>query len=340
MKTASRTTPLISIILPTFWPFFALGMRLLKGWFGRGMTALERPPEPPYSIEGRSPVDAVTRQAMLLETVRNAVGMVERSAVRRKRWIHRPQHSRATPCAVRLGALVLAFVMIAAVGGRAGATTSPLRLQVTFSGTAQEQFNDVERWTSLQTNQCVLRRSRDEATTLTWSLAWRGAPGARSVSAEPPASQGTVAGTEVRDSCDVAPAQLPADAPQDWLTTLNCSDPLLSNGGGALTITRRAAQVVIGVATPGYAVSPDAQCTAEPRADQLRARLPLKLADLTRLVKGASKTYTVGSSVTRFGSYTPQLNCMHAAKPYDGYRSYDQCQDLLTWSGTLRVTRL
>jgi len=57
-------------------------MRLLKGWFGRGMAALERLPEPPYSIEGRATADTVTGQPMLLETVRNAVGVVERSAVR------------------------------------------------------------------------------------------------------------------------------------------------------------------------------------------------------------------------------------------------------------------
>ncbi len=304
------------------------------------MSALKRLPEPPYRIEGRTAVNAVTGEPMLLETVRNAVGVVERSAVRGKRWIHAPQDSRATPCAVRIAALVLAFVMVAAIGARAGATTAPVRLQVTFAGTAREQFNDVERWTSLSSNQCVLRRARDEATTLTWSLAWRGAPGARVVAAAPPSSQGNVAGTEVRDSCDIAPADLPADAPQDWLTTLQCNDPLQPDGGGALTLTRRAGTVIVQVATPGYAVSPDAQCTAEPRADQLHARLPLKLNDLARLARGASRTYAVGSSVTRFGAYTPQQNCMHAAKPYDGYRSFDQCQDLLTWSGTLRVTRL
>jgi hypothetical protein len=56
-------------------------MRLLKGWFGRGTTALERPPEPPYPIEGRSPANTGTGEVMLLETGRNAVGMVERSAL-------------------------------------------------------------------------------------------------------------------------------------------------------------------------------------------------------------------------------------------------------------------
>ena len=240
---------------------------------------------------------------------------------------------------MRLAALVLAAAVVAALAAGAGSGAVPLRLQVTFSGTAQGHFADVERWTSLTTNQCVLRRSRNEAVDLTWTLSWRSAPGGRAALAAPPESQGTVSGTEVRDSCDIPPAQLPADAPQDWLASITCDDPLQASGSGTLTVVRTASQLVVTVQTPDYAVSPDAQCTADPRSDQLRARVPVKLAALTGLARGASRTFAVGSSVTRFGSYTPQFNCMHAAKPYDGYRSFDQCLDLLTWSGRLQVTR-
>jgi len=63
-------------------------MRLLKGWFGRDSAALERPPEPPYPIEGRIQPNAGTSEAMTLETGRNAVGVVERSAERGERRIH------------------------------------------------------------------------------------------------------------------------------------------------------------------------------------------------------------------------------------------------------------
>jgi hypothetical protein len=56
-------------------------MRLLKGWFGRGTAALERPPERPYPIEGGRPANAGTGEVMMLETGRNAVGMVECSAL-------------------------------------------------------------------------------------------------------------------------------------------------------------------------------------------------------------------------------------------------------------------
>ena len=230
---------------------------------------------------------------------------------------------------------------VAALAAGAGATrTTSLRLQVTFGGTAKGTFTDVERWTSLSTNQCVLRRTRNETVAVSWSYSWRGAPGGRPTKAATPTSQGDVAGTEVRDSCDIAPEQLPADAPADWLRSVTCDDPLESGGNATLALVQRAARTVVQVASPELAVSPDAQCTAAPRTDQLRASVPFALAALKRLRPGASLTVAVGSAVTRFGDYVPRLNCMHAAKPYDGYRSYDECLDLFTWSGTLRVTRL
>lgn len=232
------------------------------------------------------------------------------------------------------------MAVLAALGAGAGGTAPALRLQVTFSGAAQGTFTDVERWTSLATNQCVLRRSRDEAIGLSWSFSWRGSSGGRPVQTSPPTSQGTVSGTEVRDSCDVAPAQLPADAPQDWLRSVTCNDPLEAGGNATLALEQRPRQLIVQVAAPDLSVSPDSECTASPRSDQLRARVPIGLASLMRLGQGASLTVALGSALTRFGSYTPRLNCMHSAKPYDGYRSYDECLDLLTWSGTLRVTRL
>jgi len=244
---------------------------------------------------------------------------------------------------VRVGALVLVIAAVAALGAAADATgTAPaLRLQVSFTGTAQGTFNDVERWTSLATNQCVLRRSRDEAIKVSWSYSWRTASGGRPAQAAPSSTaQGSVAGTEVRDSCDIAPEQLPADAPGDWIRSVTCDDPLEPGGNATLALVQRKKQLIVQVGTPELAVSPDAQCTAAPRTDQLTARVPLDLAALNRLRPGGSLSIGVGSGVTRFGSYAPRFNCRHAAKPYDGYRSFDECLDLLTWSGTLRVARL
>ena len=286
----------------------------------------------------------------MLEPDRDAVGVVERSAVRGERRVHTASivvglsESRGScyTFRVRAGALVLFVAAVATLGAGAGtAGTAPaLRLQVSFSGAAQGTFRDVERWTSLSTNQCVLRRSRDETVNLSWSYSWRGASGGRPGQAAAPTAQGAVAGTEVRDSCDIAPAELPSDAPADWMRSVTCNDPLEAEGSATLVVAQRTKQMIVQVALPEFAVSPDAECTAYPRSDQLRARVPLELAALKRLRPGASLSFTVGSAVTRFGAYAPQHNCMHAAKPYDGYRSYDECLDLLTWSGTLRVTRV
>src|SRR5258708_873044 len=86
VKTASTTTPLISITLPTFFavdPFSAMG--LLKGGF-RG--AAQRGSEPPAKRgqSNRAPrrIVAVLAavQAVLLERVRHTGGVVEVSAVR------------------------------------------------------------------------------------------------------------------------------------------------------------------------------------------------------------------------------------------------------------------
>jgi hypothetical protein len=63
-------------------------MRLLKGWIGRGTAAFERLPEQRYPSEGRIPANTGTSQAMVLQSGRNAVGMVERSAMRGERRIH------------------------------------------------------------------------------------------------------------------------------------------------------------------------------------------------------------------------------------------------------------
>jgi len=234
----------------------------------------------------------------------------------------------------------VALVAALAAGAAGRSATAPVRLQITFTGSAQGHLADTERWTSLTLNQCVLRRNRDETATVSWSLSWRGAPGGRVAQAAPPRSTGNVAGTEVRDSCDIAPTALPADAPQDWLLSVSCNDPLQAGGGGALTLSQSASKLIVGVTTPDYTVSPDATCDANPRSDQLRARVPISTATIAHLKKGGSLSFTVGSAVTRFGTYVPQLNCMHSAKPYDGYRSYDQCLDVLGWSGTIVVTRL
>ena len=38
--------------------------------------------------------------------------------------------------------------------------------------------------------------------------------------------------------------------------------------------------------------------------------------------------------------YSPSIDCSQPTKPYDGYRTADQCEDSLSWSGTVKITRM
>jgi hypothetical protein len=76
------------------------------------------------------------------------------------------------------------------------------------------------------------------------------------------------------------------------------------------------------------------------RSDELNARLALPLARVLKLARGAHLRFAVGSAKPARGDYRPRAYCLHIAKPYDGYRSFDKCVDTLRWSGTITITRL
>src|SRR6187200_1969766 len=77
------TTPLISTILPTFWPFSCSGMRLLERWVGCGARAASQP-----HAQDREFTEAQT--ALILDRKRPAIlaerrhpgGVIEASDVR------------------------------------------------------------------------------------------------------------------------------------------------------------------------------------------------------------------------------------------------------------------
>ena len=148
-----------------------------------------------------------------------------------------------------------AALAVAAAGGAAAATATP-SIRVTFTGTAAGRFNDVERWVLLSSNECYLRRLRDQKTSLSWNMSFSGG---RSLAAAGAATvKGAVSGTEVRDSCDDVAEELPPDAPADWLHSLNCSDPLLVKRAARATWSNG----VLRVLGPSVAVGKKAVCTA------------------------------------------------------------------------------
>jgi hypothetical protein len=237
---------------------------------------------------------------------------------------------------VRSVALLLvlsAAIAVAAASGAAVVTTTP-SIRVTFSGTAAGRFNDVERWVLLSSNECYLRRLRDQKTALSWNLSFSGG---RTLAAAGVATvKGAVSGTEVRDSCDDVAEELPPDAPADWLHNLSCSDPLLVERAGRATWSKG----VLRVQGPTVELAKNAVCTAPVRSEELNARIVLPVARVLKLARGAQLRVAVGSAKHATGSYRPRAYCLHIAKPYDGYRSFDQCVDTLHWSGTVTVTRL
>lgn len=226
--------------------------------------------------------------------------------------------------------------MAVAVTSATGATKAQATpsIRVTFTGTATGTFNDVERWILLSSNECYLRRLRDQKSSLTWSLTFAG--GRSLASSNASTVKGAVSGTEVRDSCDDVAEELPPDAPADWLRTLRCSDPLLVMRGGRATWSNG----VLRVQAPTVAVSKKAVCTAALRSEELNARIALPVERVLKLARGGKIRVAVGSAKPATGSYRPRANCLHIAKPYDGYRSFDECVDTLRWSGTVTVTRL
>jgi len=235
---------------------------------------------------------------------------------------------------VALLLIVLSAALAVAAGSSTAAGTKTPSIRVTFSGTAAGRFNDVERWVLLSSNECYLRRLRDQKTALSWNLTFTG--GRALASAGATTVKGAVSGTEVRDSCDDVAEELPPDAPADWLHSLSCNDPLLVKRGGRASWS----QGVLRVQGPTVEVSKKAVCTAAVRSEELNARIALPVARVLKLTRGAQIRIPVGSAKTATGSYRPRAYCLHIAKPYDGYRSFDECVDTLRWSGTVTITRL
>jgi len=229
--------------------------------------------------------------------------------------------------------LVFALMLVGSSTAVSEAATTP-SIRVTFTGTAEGRFVDVERWVLLSSNECYLRRLRDQKTSLTWSIGFAGGRFLSALSAGK--IEGNVSGTEVRDSCDDVAEELPPEAPDDWLRSLTCDDPLATLRPGRASWSNG----LLRVRAPVVAVAKTAVCTALPRSEEFEATVSLPVSRVLQLKRGGRIEVAVGSAKPRTGTYRPRANCQHPAKPYDGYRSYDQCVDTLRWSGTVAITRL
>ena len=233
-----------------------------------------------------------------------------------------------------LAVLATLGAFLALVGASVAAAGSTPSIRVTFSGTATGRFVDTERWVLLSSGECYLRRLRDQRTSVTWALAFSGGRGLAALSA--PTVQGAVKGTMVKDSCDDVAEESPPDAPADWLQSVSCSDNLAAVRPGRATWSGG----VLRVQGPTLGLSKKAVCSAVPRSDELNVRIPLPVSRILALKRGGRLLLAVGTDLRATGSYRPRASCAHIAKPYDGYRSFDDCVDTFSWSGRVTVTRL
>ena len=230
-------------------------MRLLKGWFGRRTAALERPPERPYPIEGRIPANAANergddararprhgRRGRALSSARRAAGTCgqhSRGPIGEPRLVlHLSRASRGSRslrrrrrdprCGRRHR------------GYRAGTPPAGELLGGCARDVQGRGAVDLALDQSMRA-EALARRDGQPVLVILVARRLRGRPG----QAAAPTAQGAVAGTEVRDSCDIAPAELPSDAPADWMRSVTCNDPLEAEGSATLVVAQRTKQMIV-----------------------------------------------------------------------------------------------
>ena len=227
---------------------------------------------------------------------------------------------------------------IASLGATAAFAATAPSYTVSFTGAGVEHYLDTQQ--NIQdSGLCDSAEHVDVTATLSWSTAWPTFKTvSRSVLAQPSRIDGSRAsGTDVKDACG-----LPLDqAPDGWVSQHACDADLVSAGSPSLTVvSRNKATLVLGLAAPPVAVPVGAGCALNVRNDQLAAHVVVSLKKLSALKKGASLLLPAGSAHPGPGDlYAPSLDCSQATKPYEGYRTVDRCQDDLSWSGTVKITR-
>jgi hypothetical protein len=232
-------------------------------------------------------------------------------------------------------ALALAVATLGA--SLASAVTTPT-YTVTFTATGSE--HQVDQQQNIQDDgTCDSAEHVDVTATLVWSSSWRGfSPAGRSVLGRPAEITGSrVTGTHVKDACG-----LPlTDAPEGWVSQQSCDAELVAAGSPQLSLVKKTrASLVLAIAAPPFAVPVGVQCPLNVRNDQLSSHVVVPLKKLHALKKRMSLTFAVGTARPGPGDlYSPALDCSRPTKPYLGYRTADHCQDTLSWSGSVVITR-
>jgi hypothetical protein len=240
---------------------------------------------------------------------------------------------------MRLG-VALAAVLAALVGGvvvaRASAAAAPT-YAISFQGSGSEHQVDHKQNVE-DDGSCEAAEHVDVTASVVWSASWsRFKPAARTTLAAPSQIAGSrVSGTHVKDACGLALDE----APPGWVEQDACDDALVASAAATLSATTRGKTVVLAAAAPAFALPVSLKCPLNVRNDQFAAHATVQLKKLQALKRGQSLTVRVGTAAAGPGDlYAPSLDCSAPTKPYEGYRTVDHCQDDLSWSGTLKITR-
>jgi hypothetical protein len=99
--------------------------------------------------------------------------------------------------------------------------------------------------------------------------------------------------------------------------------------------------LVLAVAATPVAVPVGVGCGLNVRNDQFAGHVSVPRKKLSALKRRGSLTIPVGTAHPGPGDeYAPTLDCSQPTKPYEGYRTASECQDSLSWSGTVKITRV
>ena len=233
---------------------------------------------------------------------------------------------------------LIAGSLILLAAATANAATAP-SYTITFTGTGTEHHLDTQQ--NIQdSGLCDSAEHIDVTATIAWSTTFPGfRTASRSALAQPAQTTGSqVTGSDVKDACGLPLEQ----APPGWIATTTCSSPLVSAGSPSLTVEKKTkTAMTLALTAPPTTVPVGVGCPLNVRNDQLATHIVVPLKKLTALKKKKSLSFAVGITKPGPGDYyVPAQDCSQPTKPYEGYRTDDHCQDSLSWSGAVTITRV
>ena len=225
-----------------------------------------------------------------------------------------------------------------AAATRADSTRNVTELRIVFTGKGGGRYLDVTRWLHDDTRECYARRTADETLSVSWRIVWTVPMRARGddYALGSPARRAhvisdRVAGDTVRDSCDAAEEEDPG-----WAGKSPCNSALPIVGQGSVG-TSAFSGGLLSFRGPKFG-SPSSPCELDVRNDQLAAHVALSNDDLDDIAAGRPVSARVGTDHPGPGDdYLATRNCSAFPHIYDGVVYLYDCDDTLTWSGSVTI---